>query len=478
MTRQPAEDAEALRLPPHGRRLWAFVIDSAVPVVAIAAAGTVALRALLEVSGGWTLGLLVLIALVVGTTNGLVTWLSGGSTVGKAWAGLQVMHMNEQPIQPDMSELPKVIARYTLGYFGIDVLLIGSLYALRDPRHRPLHDFVLGYEVVALSQASPSTRERLRAFGEDLDAGRELIKEQWGGLGVIVSIYIAMVVAISNGLVWAVQNLGLSAPSGHSVSTSSISAMPATVPTTAVAGGVAVGGTALAAATIVASGMAITPGTAAYPGELTLVPAVQYVKEAYPLGLPPDIHLVFHTGSPATAAEIRDLVVVTAAVHSTVTLTFTDSELKGRSFKFDDVLVPTKWRTKDLESIEVRDWNNLKFTTNPEGFIPKGMAVADIRRQGSTTEGFKVASSGSLVLAFPYRGDGHGHIDQLGVVVTWTGNVKCAVVDKSRPDRVDPYKKCNGKQANMFWVWGANKVTWGTASRLRPFRPSIAWLGP
>src|SRR5262245_5603107 len=203
MVRQATDELEeSIRLPPHGRRLAAFIIDSLAPAAAIFIAGTAALQAVLEISGRWILGLLVVIALVLGTTNGMMTWLSGGTTVGKAWAGLQVRQLYERPIHPVLSEMPKGSARHTLWYVCIDVLLIGCLNALRDPRRRPLHDFVLGYEVVALSQAPPSTMERLRAFGEDLDAGRSLIREQWKGLGVMVSLYIGVVATMNQALVW------------------------------------------------------------------------------------------------------------------------------------------------------------------------------------------------------------------------------------------------------------------------------------
>jgi len=461
MVRQATDELEeSIRLPPHGRRLAAFIIDSLAPAAAIFIAGTAALQAVLEISGRWILGLLVVIALVLGTTNGMMTWLSGGTTVGKAWAGLQVRHLYERPIHPVLSELPKVIARHTLGYFCIDVLLIGCLNALRDPRRRPLHDFVLGYEVVALSQAPPSThgaspcvRRRPRCRPES-DQGaverawRHGFPIHWGA-------------TMNQALVWTFRLFGLPAPSGHSVSTSSMSAMPATAPTTAIAGGIAAGGTALSAAAIVAASAALSPGTVAYPDEMTLVSALQYEEDAYPLGLPSAIHLEFDAKAPATADELQGLAVVTAAMHSTATLTFTDDELEGRSFEFDDVMVPTEWRTADLESTDVMNWSNLKFTAEDEGFIPEGMAVADIRLvNGKTYAGFKVASSGSLTLSFPYRGDGQGHIDELGAVITWTGNMKCVVVDKTPVDGFDPYKECKDKQDDMFWVWGVNNITW------------------
>jgi uncharacterized RDD family membrane protein YckC len=431
----------------------AFVIDSAVPVIALVAAGAVVVGRLVDLGGGWTVGFVVLLVLCVGGTNGLVAWLAGGVTVGKAWAGLRVLHVNELPIHPVVRELPKVVARHTIGYLCIDFFLVGSLNALRDPRRRPLHDFVLGYEVVALADAPPSTSDRLRLFSEDLQAGQELVSERWGRIGVIVSKYIQVATYVGLGLVWLTEHLGLYTPSAHASPAASISAMPATTPTTVVAGGIIAGGTGVTAAALAASGALIPSGPPAYPDDLTLVPAVQQGQGAYPLGLPPDIHLEFEATAPATADELQDLAVVTAAVHSTATLTFVGDEWAGRSFELDDVIVPTQWRTSELESTEVRDWTNLQFTADANGFVPEGMAVADVEYEGDKTHGFKIASVGSLSLGFPYRGDGKGHIDDLGVELIWTGDMDCVVVD-------DPATDCKGKRDDVFWVWGLNNIVW------------------
>ena len=455
---EPVE--EALGLPPHGRRFAAFAIDSVVFAVAIAL--TVALDPLLHLSGGWTVGLLLLLVLILGATNGFTTWLSGGATIGKAWAGLQVRHLHERPIDPSPGELPKVIVRHTLGYLGIDVLLIGCLNALRDPRRRPLHDFVLGYEVVALPQAPASTKERLRAFKEDWEAGERLIREEWGLAGAVAAKYAGTVSLVSGWFLWLLEKLGLSAASAHSSSTGSMSVLPATTPTTAVGGALTVGGSVVSAAAIAAAGTTLGPGAAAYPDELTLVPAVQYEEEAYPMGLPPDLRLEFTKQRPATVEELEDLAVVTAAERSTATLTFTDGEFEGRSFRFDDVMVPTAWRTDDLGDTETKNWSNLSFSTDGSDFVPEGMVVADIRRvEGTTYAGYKVASDGELTISFPYRGDGQGEIDELGVVVTWEGDMECVVVDDNPAEGFDPRENCDDKSDDMFWVWGVNSITWG-----------------
>ncbi len=123
----------------HGRRLVAFAIDAAVPLAIIVATGI-----LLDLGGEQTIGLVVLALLVVGITSAIITWLSGGATVGKAWAGLQVRRFDHKTIAPTPGELPRIMLRHTVGYFLIDVLLLGSLNALRDARRRPLHDYVLG----------------------------------------------------------------------------------------------------------------------------------------------------------------------------------------------------------------------------------------------------------------------------------------------------------------------------------------------
>lgn len=441
-----------LRLPPHGRRLSAFVIDSAFPVVILATFSTAVALRVWKASNGWTLGVVVLLVLFVESTNGLVTWLSGGATVGKAWARLRVMHMDERPIDPALKELPKVLARYTFGYVCIDVLLLGNLNALRDPRRRPLHDFILGYEVVAVSDLPASAHDRLGAFSGDLAAGRQLLREKWGWLGAVLSGYLVVQTNIALILVLVFERLGPSAATGSQVATEPISTAPATVPTAVIAGGVAAGGTALTAAVLVASGAFVGADTTTYPHDLRLVAALQGTDHLYPLGLPPDIRLELRTTLTATAVELSELPpAVAAARHAGATVTIDGGRWDGRSFTFDDVLVPTKWRPRGLLSTDLQRWRELQVTEDDNGFIPEGVPIDRYEPVGDQGHGYRVISPGSLTIAFVFAGDGDGHIEELGVELTWSGNVQCVVVSDEADD-------CPNLRDEVFWVWGVNGV--------------------
>lgn len=462
MTEEGLPDSSpALRLPGHGRRLVAFVIDAAVPLAAIV--GTAVWRSLSDLGGGQTMGLLVLVALVLGSTNGIITWLSGGTTAGKAWAGLQVRRLDHRPIAPSPGELPRVLLRHTVGYFLIDVLLLGCLNALRDSRRRPLHDYVLGYEVVALADVPDTTRERLQRFGEDLAAGQALIREQWKTLGIIVAAYVGVVSSVNKGLALTAHQIGLSAPSAQSVGTTTVAVNSAAVPSSGVALGLTVGGTALSAATIAGLSVALATATTAYPDEIMLIPAVQFEDGAYPMGIPSDIQLELNRRGPLTKQELDDLIVLEAADHATATLTYTDGEFEGRSFTFEDVVLPVEWRIEDPSNTDIVSWRNLEVSAaDDEGFVPEGTAVADVRHvDGETYAGYTVASTGDLTLSFPYRGDGSGGIEEVGVVVTWEGDMECVIVNDDLAAEFDFAEACDDKYDEMFWVWGEHGVTWG-----------------
>ena len=456
---RPSGSAD-VRLPGHGRRLVAFLIDAAVPLATVVGAGV--LGSLTDLGGGQVMWFGLLVALVLGATNGTITWLSGGTTVGKAWAGLQVRRLDQQTIAPSVGELPRVLLRHTVGYFLIDVLLLGCLNALRDPWRRPLHDYVLGFEVVALDDVPESTRERLQRFGEDLAAGQALIREQWKTLGAIVAAYVAAVSTVNKWIVWTAHQVGLSAPSAQSAVTASAAGQSAAVPTSGIAAGLAAGGTAVSAATIATLTVALSTAAAGYPDQIRLVPAVQFEESAYPLEIPSDIELELTRSGPLSEEELDDLVVLEAADHASATLTYTDGKLEGRSFTFEDVVVPVEWRMEDPSSTEVVSWSNLEVSApDEEGFVPEGTAVADVRQRGGETyAGFTVASPGDLTLSFPYRGDGSGGVAGVGAVLTWDGDMECVVLDAELAEGSDGEEDCDDKRDDMFWVWGENNVTW------------------
>ena len=453
------ENDLSLRLPPHGRRLAAFLIDSALAGGALVISSSIAVLA--DASAGAVVGTVLLVALVAGATGGFITWLSGGWTWGKAWAGLQVRHAGGCSVDPTFKDLPKLMLRNTVGYVGIDVLLLGCLNALRDPRRRPVHDWVLGYDVVALAGAT-SVRERLSSFWEDLKAGQTLIREQWGFVGLVLAVYAGVVTEMTKWVTSALQVVGIGAPSTSTVSTTSLAAAPVAVPTAAGATAVGVGGTALAGATIVGLGVLVAPSAATYPDDLTLIPAVQYEARAYPMGLPPDLEVEIDRRRPASVDELP-LDVVTAASHATVTLKIAEGSYEGATFRFDDVLVPTEVAPDPEHGTDVVSWSNLTTTTEDDGgFILEGMVVADIRRVDHVTyAGYRVARpGGTMRLSFPYRGDGAGGLDEIGIIVEWQGDLECVVVEDDPADNFDPYENCDDKTGSMYWVWGANNVIW------------------
>lgn len=454
-----ANSAQDVRLPGYGSRFLAFLFDSAVPIAVILA--TSVMGSLSVLSAGQTLVLVVLVALVMGLTNGTITWLSGGATVGKAWAGLQVRRLNQQTIAPAAGELPKVLVRHTVGYYLIDVLLIGSLNAFRDSRRRPLHDYVLGFEVVALASVPDSAKDRLRIFGQDLAAGQALVRERWGVFGGIVSAYVSVVGTVNQSIVWIASQLGLSSPTAAAAPATGSAAVA--VPSTGVAVGLTAGGTALTAAavSVVAGTTGIVP--ADYPDEIPLVAAVQYEETAYPLDVPSDITLRLNRGEPLTDAQLEEYPMLASADWATATLTYADGELEGLEFTFEDVVVPVEWQFLDPTQTGLFNWSELNVSAPDEaGFVAVGTPVADVGRVGDVTyAGYTVAGPGELSMSFPYRVDEPGAVDEVGVVVDWTGDMSCIVTNDNPAEGFDAAANCTDKVDDMFWVWGASGVTFG-----------------
>lgn len=117
-----------------------------------------------------------------GYLNGLTLWLSGGQSVGKAYAGLVVRETNGMPVTQEPSELARLILRCSAGYVLVDVFLLGSALALRDRRRRAVHDVVFGFEVVTAPTAAEDWVDRLSSLSADIDAGLELVSERWGAI--------------------------------------------------------------------------------------------------------------------------------------------------------------------------------------------------------------------------------------------------------------------------------------------------------
>jgi hypothetical protein len=261
--------------------------------------------------------------------------------------------------------------------------------------------------VVALADVPDTARVRIQRFSEDLAAGQALIREQWMPLGTIVAVYVGVIAMLNKGIVKLADQIGVPTPrKAPPVETASSAAQLAAAPSAGIAMGVTAVGTALVAPVLWAAAT-LLPATAGYPDEIRLVPAVQFEESPYPMGIPSDIELELERSGRLAADELDDPGKLESGDRATATLTFTDGDLEGRTFTFEDVVVPVEWRIEDPSSSDVVNWADLAVSaSDDDGFVPPGMPVADIRHvNGETYAGYRVASTGELRLSFPYRGD-------------------------------------------------------------------------
>lgn len=156
--------ATALR-PPHRRRVEAFGIDAA--VVAVVFGLAVALDKLTGLPGpGIAVAAVVAWVYYVGAT----TWLMRGRTAGKAICQLRSAPVGADDVPRTFRRLVWSVGRHTIGYVVVDVLLLGTLFALMNRRRRCLHDYVFVSEVTSTagSQDRPASFvERYRAYWEE-----------------------------------------------------------------------------------------------------------------------------------------------------------------------------------------------------------------------------------------------------------------------------------------------------------------------
>jgi hypothetical protein len=147
---------------PHRLRALSFAVDVCFVAAAVGVVAAVDL----------VLFVLVL-PLAYATYSGGLTWLTGGRTVGKALCGL-VLRRVGSPVGTNARGLAWCVGR-SLGLFVVDVLGLGTLTTFIDRRHRCLHDFVCGSEVVRVPEAEllATGRERLAALDEAYGAARE-----------------------------------------------------------------------------------------------------------------------------------------------------------------------------------------------------------------------------------------------------------------------------------------------------------------
>jgi uncharacterized RDD family membrane protein YckC len=225
-----AAASEALQTPaPHGLRAAAFLVDTALVVV---------LFFLLPGGTPW-----ITLALLFVAYHTVFTWLVQ-RTVGKTTFSLSVQRVDKRPT------MLWALGR-SLGYLVIDVLLLGSLTALFDRRHRALHDLVFASEVVHEPGRAARRLDRLVELAESSSAELERRKKGsrlkpvfvlfafWGSLAKLAEVVGKAVTAAERVLA------GIGAPSAAS-------AAPAGALSVKTAALVAVGATAMGAATVAA----------------------------------------------------------------------------------------------------------------------------------------------------------------------------------------------------------------------------------
>jgi uncharacterized RDD family membrane protein YckC len=168
----PAPEADAapehVLLPPHPLRLAAFLIDLAL-VTAVAAVATALTWSLAEF-------IVVLVVVWVIYQTGMV-WLTGGRTVGKSACGLSVRHIDGSAPDRTWAGFGWAFGRASAGYLIVDMLGLGVLVALSNPRRRCVHDYVFASEVVLhpadASEPGPGLMDRIDQLNKNIDAGLE-----------------------------------------------------------------------------------------------------------------------------------------------------------------------------------------------------------------------------------------------------------------------------------------------------------------
>ena len=228
-----------VNLPAHRQRLAAAVVDLLFVVVVW---GTTAIA----LSAGFGLSVIALVvigAVVHGYFQGLLTWLTGGQTVGKALFGLALQDADGSPTDQAWSTSLRLVGRYSIGYLLTDVLLLGTSWSLRDPDRRCPHDLLFRTRVVALSDMGELTWDaRLRRLDDDRRSGLELIKERWGPLVVLVKWSTAVVTGATGAIVWVGGKAGLLSSVGSAGRDAGSVAGGGGGATTPAAAGVATGG--------------------------------------------------------------------------------------------------------------------------------------------------------------------------------------------------------------------------------------------
>ena len=216
---------------PHGLRAAAFLVD----------AGLVA--ALFYVSPSatpWALAPALFVAY-----HTVLLWLVQRS-VGKAIFSLRVRRVEREPT------FLWALGRSSLGYFSVDVVLIGGLTVLLDRRHRALHDLVFGSEVVHEPGVARQPFNRLVEFAESSGAALEQKKKGSGLKPVFILLALWQSLEKLAGLVGKAIAAAEKVLGGIGAASPAASAAPASALPVKAATVVAVATTAVGATTVAA----------------------------------------------------------------------------------------------------------------------------------------------------------------------------------------------------------------------------------
>lgn len=451
----PVPVAVGYTLPPHRHRVAALVIDFAFVGLAIAVAGVLA--GFFGLGRVGLLWMVLTVAVIVGGTLGLTAWTTGGTTLGKALLGLEIRYLGGRPIGQRPSELPRLLGRHTLGYLAFDVFFLGSLAALVDQRRRPVHDLVIGYEVVAVTRAPVARAARARQFNEALEAGRALMREQWGLAGVLLGACVKTVKNVS-AVVAALVQVFVTNPVGRVAASAPMQSVPVAAPSPAVAGGTAVAGSAVAVTTAIAISAALA-SPVVFPQTAALEPAVQHVEGAYPLGVPPDMRLRMTDTRTASDAEVAEVPGALAGIITDVSL-----QLDGVAAEhiFEDVFVPTEV-SPELDDLTDPHYFTVTTTSDEAGMVPEGTPIdASHHVDGIVYAGRQVTGAGSLELAVLVHGTPESPGAEPGLIVTWTGPTSCVILDPAPAPDFDPQTGCIDGVDTSYWAWGSgyDQIHW------------------
>ncbi len=134
--------ADTALVAPHRLRALSFAVDVCFVATAVGVAA----------AADPVLFFFLVLPLAYATYSGGLTWLTGGDTVGKALCGLVVRGVGP-PVATNARGLAWCLGR-ALALFFVDVLGLGTLTTFIDRRHRSLHDFVFGSEVIWVPRPS------------------------------------------------------------------------------------------------------------------------------------------------------------------------------------------------------------------------------------------------------------------------------------------------------------------------------------